>query len=83
MELESILTELRPCKLSYVWQFFFVFLFFCFFFCIAGYGVFVIYFSNNFQWIIMKLCILVVDILKMYIWVFNEDGINFDGITAF
>ena len=30
----------------------------------------------------MKLCILVVDILKMCMWVFDGARINFDRITA-
>ena len=53
------------------------------FFCIVGYGVCVINISYNFQWIIMKLCILVVDILKMCMWVFDRTRINFDRITVF
>ena len=31
----------------------------------------------------MKLCILIVDILKMCIWVFDGAGINSERITAF
>ena len=39
--------------------------------------------SHTFQWIFLKPCILVVDILKLCIWVFNGAKINFDRITAF
>ena len=53
VELELILTELQPFKLILGN------------FCIVGYGVCVINSSYSFQWIILKPCILVVDILKM------------------
>ena len=38
--------------------------------------------SYSFQWIILKPYILVVDILKMCIWLFNGARSNFDRITA-
>ena len=53
------------------------------FFCIVGYGVCVISSSYSFQWTIMKPCILLIDILRMCMWVFDEARINFDRITAF
>ena len=56
MKLELILTDLQPIKLSHFMQLF----------CILGYGDCVINSSNSFSWIILKQCILVVDILKMY-----------------
>ena len=74
MELEVILMELRSFKLSH-------FLFF-FFFCIVGYRVCVIN-SYNCQWIFFKPCLLVVDIMKKCMWVFDEARISFDGIKAF
>ena len=37
----------------------------------------------HFQWIFLKLCILVVDLLKMCMWVFDGAKVNFDRITAF
>ena len=40
-------------------------------------------FSYSFQWIILKSCILVVDILKMCIWIFADKRIIFDKITAY
>ena len=55
VELETILTELQPFELSHFRQLF----------CIVQYGVCVFNSSYSFQWIILKLCILVVDILKM------------------
>ena len=60
MELELILTELRPFEHSEFKLF-----------CIVAFGVCVINIFYNFQWIILKPCILVVDILKMCIWVFS------------
>ena len=47
------------------------------------YRVCVINSSHSFQWIILKPCISVVDILKMCMWVFGGARINFDRITAF
>ena len=47
------------------------------------YRVCVINFSHSFQWIFLKPCISVVDILKMCMWVFGGARINFDKITAF
>ena len=52
-------------------------------FCIVGYGICVINFSYNFQWIIMKLCMLVMDIMKMCKWVFDEGRINLGRIKVF
>ena len=46
------------------------------------YRVCVINFSHS-LWIFLKLCIPVVDILKMCMWVFGGARINFDRITAF
>ena len=46
------------------------------------YRVCVINSSHSFQWIFLKPCIFVVDILKMCMWVFGEARINFDRITA-
>ena len=48
-----------------------------------GYGVCVINSSYSFQWIILKPCTLVVDILKMCMWIFAGVKIIFDKITAF
>ena len=50
-----LLTELQPFELSHFWQLF----------CIVGYEVGVINLSYSFRRIILKLCILVVEILKM------------------
>ena len=72
MELGLIMTELQHIKLSHYRQL-----------CIVGYGVCVINSSYSFQWIILKPCILVVDILKMCMWLFDGARINFDRITAF
>ena len=47
------------------------------------YRVCVINSSHSFQWIFLKPCISVVDILKMCMWVFSGARINFDRITAF
>ena len=47
------------------------------------YSVCVINFSHSFQWIFLKPCIPVVDILKMYMWIFDEARTNFDRITAY
>ena len=55
MELELILTELQSFELSHYRSLF----------CIVGYGVCVVNSSYSLQWIILKPCILVVDILKM------------------
>ena len=52
-------------------------------FCIVGYGVCVIDSSYSFQWIILKPCILVVDILKMCMCLFDAARNNFDRFTAF
>ena len=52
-------------------------------FCIVGYGVCVINSSYSFQWIFLKPCLLVVDILNMCMWVFDGARINFDRITTF
>ena len=52
-------------------------------FCIVGYGVCVINSSYSFQWIILKPCILIVDILKMCMWIFAGEKIIFDKIMAF
>ena len=57
MQLELILIELRLFKLCYFWQLFYN----------VGYVVWVINFYN-FQWIIMKLWTLVMDILKICIY---------------
>ena len=63
----------RPFKLSRIWQVF----------CLVGYGICVIIFSYNFQWINMKLYMFVVDILKMCMWVFDGARIKFVRIMAF
>ena len=47
------------------------------------YRVCVINCSHSFQWIFLKPCISVVDILKMCIWVLDGAKINFDRTTAF
>ena len=47
------------------------------------YKVCVINSSYSFQWIFLKPCIVVVDIMKMCIWVFDGARINSDRITAF
>ena len=71
VELELILTELQPFELSNFRQLF------------AGYGVRVINSSYSFQWISLKPCILVVDILKMCMRIFADEKIIFDKIMAF
>ena len=73
MELELILTELPPFELSHFRQ--------CF--CNAGYDFCVINFSDNFQWIYLKLCILVVGIIKMCMCILNGACNSFDRITTF
>ena len=40
------------------------------------------YFIQSFQWIFLKPCIPVADILKMCMWVFDGARINFDRFTA-
>ena len=47
------------------------------------YSVCVINFSHSFQWIFLKPCIPVMEILKMCMWVFDEARTNFDRITAY
>ena len=47
------------------------------------YSVCVINFSHSFQWIFLKPCIPVEEILKMCMWVFDEARTNFDRITAY
>ena len=47
------------------------------------YSVCVINSSHSFQWIFLKPCTPLVDILKMYMWVFYEARTNFDRITAY
>ena len=47
------------------------------------YTVCVINSSHSFQWIFLKPCIPVRDILKMCMWVFNGARINFDSLTAY
>ena len=47
------------------------------------YGIECVISSNSFQWIFLKPCIPVVDILKMCMWDFDGARINFDRITAF
>ena len=52
-------------------------------FSIVGYEVCVINSSYSFQWIVLKLCILVVDITKMCMWIIDGARLNFDRIMAF
>ena len=52
-------------------------------FCTVGYGVFVINLSYSFQWIVLKHCMLVVDIMKICIWIIDGPRINFESIMAF
>ena len=52
-------------------------------FCIEGYGVCVINSSYSFQWIFLKPCIILVDIMKVGMWIFDGPSINFKRITAF
>ena len=40
-------------------------------------------FSHRFQRIVLKPCVLVVDIRKMCLWMHDGAKINFDRITAF
>ena len=47
------------------------------------YSVCVINSTLSFQWIFLKPCIPVVEILKMCMWVFDEARTNFDRITAY
>ena len=65
MKLEHILTELQHIELSHFRQRF----------GIVGYGVCVINSAYSFQWIILKPCILVADILKMCMWIFADQKI--------
>ena len=37
----------------------------------------------DFRWIVLKPCILIVNIMKMCMWVFDGARITFDIITAF
>ena len=64
-EARTILTELQHIELSHFRQLF----------GIVGYGVCVINSSYSFQWIILKPCILVADILKMCKWIFADQKI--------
>ena len=73
MKLDQILTELQHMELSHFGQLF----------GIEGYEVCVINSSYSFQWIILKPCILVADILKMCMWIFADQKNNVDKITAF
>ena len=73
MKLELILTELQHIELSHFRQPFYI----------VGYEVCVITSSYSFQWIILKPCILVEDILKLCMRVFDEAKTNFDRITAY
>ena len=52
-------------------------------FCPIGYGVCVINLFYSFQWLFLKHCRHIVDILKMCMWVFDEGRIQFDRMTAF
>ena len=72
MELELILTELLPFELGLIGIFW-----------IEGYGVCLINFFYSIQRIYLKLCVHVVNTLKVYIWVFDAARIYFDGITTF
>ena len=45
------------------------------------YRVCVINSSHSFQWIFLKPCVHVVDILKMCMWVFDGAKINFDSLS--
>ena len=65
MKLEQTLTELQHIELSHFRQLF----------GIVGYGVCVINSSYSFQWIILKPCRLVADILKMCKWIFADQKI--------
>ena len=47
---------------------------------VALYGI---HYPHSFQWIFLIPCILVVDIMKMCMWIFDGARINFDRITAF
>ena len=67
MELELILTKLWPFKLRQFWQHF----------CTVEYEVFVINSSYSFQWIFLKLCRHIVDLLKMNIWSFDRAAVIF------
>ena len=60
MELELSLTDLRPFKTVILAAF-----------CNVGFGVCVINFSYSFQWMLLKLCSHIVDILEMCMWVFD------------
>ena len=40
-------------------------------------------FSLSFQWIFSKPCVLVMDIMKICIWIFDVARINFERNTAF
>ena len=45
--------------------------------CTVEYGVCVINSSNKFQWMLLKLCRHILDILKMCMWGFDGARINF------
>ena len=70
MKPELILTELRPFELSCFWQLFLH----------LGYGVCAINFSYSFQWVFLKLCRHIVNILELCMCVFDGARIDFDRI---
>ena len=51
-------------------------------FCIVGYGVCEINFFYSFQWMFLKLCRFIVNMLEMTKWAFDGVRINFDRIMA-
>ena len=73
MKLELILTELQHIELNLFYVTFYI----------VKYEVCVINSSYSVQWIILKPCILVVDILKMCMWLFDGAKIHFHRITVF
>ena len=69
MELEITLTELQPFRLNYVLA---VSVFFT-----VRYGVCVINPTYRFQWMFLKLCRHIADLMKICTWGFDGDSINF------
>ena len=72
MDQKVILTDLWPFELSHFKQLFALF----------GIWVCVINFSYCFQWMFLKFCRHIVDILKMCMWIFDGARNNFDGIIT-
>ena len=74
IKIKLILSKLRPFEVSqFVSQRIFM----------LGYRICVINFYHNFQWIVFKLCIFVVDMMKDVHVTFVGDENKFNSITTF